>query len=73
MVISSKTTLYIPNPSEQIGCRFDIMPGLYFHIPFCRKACTYCDFHFSTSTQSTERALNAMLLEVDQWSASSCN
>ncbi|HRD54134.1 MAG TPA: radical SAM family heme chaperone HemW [Flavobacteriales bacterium] len=25
------------------------MAGIYFHIPFCRKACTYCDFHFSTS------------------------
>lgn len=25
------------------------MSGLYIHIPFCRQACTYCDFHFSTS------------------------
>ncbi len=25
------------------------MSGLYIHIPFCRKACTYCDFHFSTA------------------------
>ena len=23
------------------------MPGLYFHIPFCKQACHYCDFHFS--------------------------
>ena len=22
--------------------------GLYLHIPFCRQACYYCDFHFST-------------------------
>jgi len=42
------------------------MPGIYLHIPFCRKACTYCDFHFSTSTQSKERVLNAMLLELEQ-------
>jgi oxygen-independent coproporphyrinogen-3 oxidase len=27
------------------------MPGLYLHIPFCRQACTYCDFHFSTAKQ----------------------
>ncbi|MBI2257808.1 MAG: radical SAM family heme chaperone HemW [Flavobacteriia bacterium] len=23
--------------------------GIYFHIPFCKKKCTYCDFHFSTN------------------------
>jgi oxygen-independent coproporphyrinogen III oxidase len=45
------------------------MPGIYLHIPFCRKACTYCDFHFSTSTQSKERVLNAMLLELQQRAA----
>ncbi|MEX1132836.1 MAG: radical SAM family heme chaperone HemW [Flavobacteriales bacterium] len=45
------------------------MPGIYLHIPFCRKACTYCDFHFSTSTQSRERVLNAMLLELEQRAA----
>lgn len=25
------------------------MAGIYIHIPFCRKKCTYCDFHFSTT------------------------
>ncbi len=30
------------------------VPGLYFHIPFCHKACTYCDFHFSTSLRTME-------------------
>jgi oxygen-independent coproporphyrinogen-3 oxidase len=45
------------------------MPGIYLHIPFCRKACTYCDFHFSTSTKSKEQVLNAMLLELEQRSA----
>src|SRR5210317_813226 len=25
------------------------MAGIYIHIPFCRKACHYCDFHFSTT------------------------
>ena len=25
------------------------MSGIYIHIPFCKKACTYCDFHFSTT------------------------
>lgn len=45
------------------------MPGIYLHIPFCKKACTYCDFHFSTSTLSRERVLNAMLLELEQRAA----
>lgn len=45
------------------------MPGIYLHIPFCRKACTYCDFHFSTSTQAKERVLNAMALELEQRAA----
>lgn len=40
------------------------MAGIYFHIPFCRKACTYCDFHFSTSLSSRERVLAAMRREL---------
>jgi len=39
------------------------MPGLYLHIPFCHRACTYCDFHFSTSTVRTP-VLDAMELEM---------
>lgn len=42
------------------------MSGLYFHIPFCRKACAYCDFHFSTSLASQEAVLNAMLRELSE-------
>ncbi len=40
------------------------MSGLYFHIPFCRKACVYCDFHFSTSMGTKERVLGAMRTEL---------
>jgi len=39
------------------------MPGLYLHIPFCRQACTYCDFHFSTS-KDRSAVLDAMELEL---------
>jgi oxygen-independent coproporphyrinogen-3 oxidase len=42
------------------------MAGVYFHIPFCRKACTYCDFHFSTSTKGREALLDAMEQELLQ-------
>lgn len=37
---------------------------LYLHIPFCRKACTYCDFHFSTQTDAVDRMVNAICTEL---------
>ncbi len=39
--------------------------SLYIHIPFCRRACHYCDFHFSTVLKYKEEVLQAMLLELD--------
>lgn len=42
------------------------MAGLYLHIPFCRKACTYCDFHFSTSLQTKPAVLEAMHKELGE-------
>ncbi len=41
------------------------MSGLYLHIPFCRRACTYCDFHFSTSLERRPALLEAMHRELD--------
>lgn len=45
------------------------MAGLYLHIPFCRKACAYCDFHFSTSMGMRARVLDAMHAELQHRSA----
>ena len=42
------------------------MAGLYVHIPFCRKACTYCDFHFSTSLKVRTGMLETMNTELDE-------
>ena len=42
------------------------MAGLYFHIPFCRKACTYCDFHFSTSLKTRDAVIEAMHQELEK-------
>ena len=42
------------------------MPGIYIHIPFCRKACTYCNFHFSTSLGVKDDMLNGILWELKQ-------
>ena len=45
------------------------MPALYLHIPFCRKACTYCDFHFSTSARGHDEMAAAIAREIDLRSA----
>ncbi|MBL0137558.1 MAG: radical SAM family heme chaperone HemW [Bacteroidetes bacterium] len=40
------------------------MPGLYLHIPFCKQACNYCDFHFSTTHNTKSAMLEAMRKEI---------
>lgn len=42
------------------------MSGIYLHIPFCRKACHYCNFHFSTSLKLKNDFIEALLLEIDR-------
>lgn len=37
---------------------------LYLHIPFCRRACHYCDFHFSTQTDYADQMVNAICTEL---------
>ncbi|MEA1784480.1 radical SAM family heme chaperone HemW [Arenibacter sp. GZD96] len=38
--------------------------GLYIHIPFCKQACHYCDFHFSTSLKKKEAMISAICKEL---------
>ncbi len=40
------------------------MAGLYIHIPFCRNACHYCDFHFSISLSQLSPMMNAIQKEI---------
>ena len=40
------------------------MAGIYIHIPFCRQACHYCDFHFSTNISRKTEMVNAILDEI---------
>ena len=40
------------------------MAGIYIHIPFCRQACHYCNFHFSTSLKLQNDFLEALLKEI---------
>lgn len=41
------------------------MSTLYFHIPFCKQACHYCDFHFSTLRKTYTPVIEAMLRELE--------
>jgi oxygen-independent coproporphyrinogen-3 oxidase len=40
------------------------MAGLYIHIPFCKQACHYCDFHFSTNLQLMEVMMDSIIIEL---------
>ncbi len=40
------------------------MAGIYIHIPFCKQACHYCDFHFSTSLKKKDELVNALVKEI---------
>jgi oxygen-independent coproporphyrinogen III oxidase len=41
------------------------MSGIYIHIPFCKQACHYCDFHFSTSMKKKEEMVLALAKEIE--------
>lgn len=38
---------------------------IYIHIPFCKQACHYCDFHFSTSLQYKSEMIDAFIREIE--------
>jgi oxygen-independent coproporphyrinogen-3 oxidase len=40
------------------------MSGIYIHIPFCKQACHYCDFHFSVSLNNKDAFLKALTKEI---------
>ncbi|XRE43783.1 Oxygen-independent coproporphyrinogen-III oxidase-like protein YggW [Tenacibaculum discolor] len=41
------------------------MAGIYLHIPFCKQACYYCDFHFSTSLKKKEELVSCLVKELE--------
>jgi oxygen-independent coproporphyrinogen-3 oxidase len=41
------------------------MAGLYLHIPFCKQACYYCDFHFSVNTSIKADLVRAIIKELE--------
>jgi oxygen-independent coproporphyrinogen-3 oxidase len=40
------------------------MAGIYIHIPFCKQACHYCNYHFSTSLKKKDELLQALVKEI---------
>jgi oxygen-independent coproporphyrinogen-3 oxidase len=43
--------------------------GIYLHIPFCRQACLYCNFHFSTLLKQKNDLINGLLKEITMTTA----
>ena len=41
------------------------LSGIYIHIPFCKKACHYCDFHFTTNMTHIKRMTNSICKEIN--------
>ena len=41
------------------------MAGIYIHIPFCKQACFYCDFHFSTSLKKKDELISCLIKELE--------
>ena len=41
------------------------MSGIYIHIPFCKQACHYCDFHFSTNLKKKDEMVSVIAKEIE--------
>jgi oxygen-independent coproporphyrinogen-3 oxidase len=41
------------------------LAGIYIHIPFCKQACYYCNFHFSTSQVLKPAMVKALIKEIE--------
>ncbi len=42
------------------------MAGIYIHIPFCKQACSYCNFHFSTQLKRKDDVVKSIIREIEQ-------
>ena len=58
MFVKSRTSSHIPYFQNSLS-------SIYIHIPFCKQACHYCDFHFSTQIRFTERMVNCIKKEIE--------
>ncbi len=51
--------------SSPLGKLYGASGGIYIHIPFCKQACHYCDFHFSTSLKKKGDLVEALAKELE--------
>ena len=51
---------------RDILSNFETVSGIYIHIPFCRQACAYCDFHFSTNLSSKAMLVTSITEEISK-------
>lgn len=47
------------------------MSGIYIHIPFCKQACSYCDFYFVTRQNNRQAYVKALIQEIQSYSGTS--
>src|SRR6185503_6457476 len=57
--------LYFCGISHSKDTQKYLLSGIYIHIPFCKQACNYCNFHFSTSLRYKNELLAALLKETE--------
>ncbi len=48
-----------------VNLKLQTITGIYIHIPFCKQACYYCDFHFSTSLKRKDELIDALVKELE--------
>jgi oxygen-independent coproporphyrinogen III oxidase len=58
MSISHYISSFVTSPSGRTG------GAIYIHIPFCKQACHYCDFHFSTTMKKKDEMVLALVKEI---------
>ena len=46
------------------------MSGIYIHIPFCKQACSYCDFYFLTRGELRQPFVDALVSEIESYRSS---
>lgn len=60
-----KSELNCNGKSSSPSGKLDGDLGIYIHIPFCKQACHYCDFHFSTSLKKRDEMVDALAKEIE--------
>ena len=63
--MSDKNFTSLSKDSSALGKLDGASGGIYIHIPFCKQACHYCDFHFSTSLKKKDELINALAKELE--------